>query len=78
MLLTVELTDTDNINEVEVAICFDDEGLENLIKSLMKLRGIKKDHDHLMTPAWGGHELSDTKKGGKESILVNHLRLVKF
>jgi len=76
MLLTVELKKSQATNESEAAICFDDEGLEVLMKKLIRLRG-KSDHEHLKTPAWAGAELTEHKQGGEEYELVNHLRLVK-
>lgn len=60
----------------EVAICCDEEGLDLLIKRLTQLRGTI-DHTHLMTPSWAGAELTEEKLGGKEYILINHLRIVK-
>jgi len=76
MLLTVELKDGNKASEAEVAICFDDEGLELLINKLTQLRG-KREHDHLMTPSWAGNELTENKGGGENYELVNHLLLVK-
>ncbi len=76
MLLTVEIKDAQKTNEAEAAICFDDEGLEFLISKLIRLRG-KREHEHLMTPAWAGAELTENKQGGDEYELINHLRLVK-
>ena len=76
MLLTVELKMADRPNESEVAICFDDEGIELLIKKLVRLRGVR-DHEHLKTPGWAGAELTDNKQGGDEYTLLNHLQLVK-
>lgn len=60
----------------EVAICFDREGLKILMKSLERL-GSKptSDHDHLMVPSWGGHELSEDVQG-EGNKLIPHLRLV--
>lgn len=44
-------------------------GLEHLTSVIKKLVAHTKegnfDHDHLMTPAWGGDELSEANKGGK-------------
>jgi len=77
MLLTVELKDGRDASTAEIAICCDDQGLEFLIKKLSSLRG-KKDHLHLMTPAWAGSELSEKKQGGPDYELVNHLLLVKL
>jgi len=76
MLLTVEIKDAREAREAEAVICFDDEGLEFLINKLIRLRG-KPDHEHLMTPAWAGNELTEKKQGGEEYELINHLRLVK-
>ena len=77
MLLTVEIKDGTDVIQTEAAVCFDDEGLEYLVDKLLRLRG-KKEHTHLMTSSWGGNELSETKQGGAEFELVNHLRLVKL
>ena len=77
MLITVELKGGRDASTAEVAICCDEEGLEFLIEKLSHLRG-KKDHLHLMTPAWAGNELSEKKQGNEDYALVNHLRLVKL
>lgn len=77
MVLTVELRDGGKPGSAEVALCLDDEGLEVLVRKLERLRG-RREHDHLMTPAWAGSELTDNKQGGPEFELVNHLRIVKF
>lgn len=77
MLLTVELRDGDKPGRAEVALCLDEEGLEVLIRKLEHLRG-REEHDHLMTPAWAGTELSESKQGGPEFELVNHLGIVKL
>jgi hypothetical protein len=75
-MLTVEVKNKNKDIE-EVAICFDKEGLDKLIKHLEELRK-KPGHIHLMTPSWAGTELTETKQGGKEYSLVNHLRLVRL
>ena len=77
MTLTVELAFNAKQTASEVAICCDDQGLELIIEKLTRLRG-KRDHTHLMTPAWAGNELTEQKHGGDGYVLVNHLRLVKF
>lgn len=77
MLLTVELKDGWDISKAEAAICFDDEGLDFLIKKLSRLRD-KKGHMHLMTPSWAGNELTEKKQGSGEYGLINHLQLVKL
>ncbi len=54
-------------------IFFDTEGKDQLLRSI---EGIVKpgDHDHLMTPAWSGHELSGEIHGGS-STLINMVTL---
>lgn len=77
-MLTVEvLCDPKSLGEriSEVAICCDEEGLDYLIGRLQSLRG-KREHLHLMTPAWGGKELGGQTQGGDDYVLVNHLRMV--
>ncbi len=76
MMLTVEIKDARSAGKAEVAICFDDEGLDRLIEKLTRLRG-KLDHMHLMTPEWAGEDLTSDKQGGEGYELSNHLRLVK-
>jgi|GEM_PF-1622808 len=76
-MLTVEVKNDQSNNIEEVAICYDKEGLDELIKHLEGLRK-KPGHTHLMTPSWAGTELSETKQGGKEYTLANHLRLVRL
>jgi hypothetical protein len=78
MILTVEV-ELDSAGKVpaEVAICFDEQGLDLLIEKLQRLRG-KRDHSHLMTPSWSGVDLTEQKQGGDDYELVNHLRLEKL
>jgi len=74
MTLTVEITrDADP----EVAIAFDSEGLEHLIRKLNSLRD-RIDHLHLMTPAWAGDDLSEQGRGGPDYRLVHSVRLVRL
>jgi hypothetical protein len=53
-------------------------GLSVLISALERLKAKAEegvcDHDHLMTPAWGGSELSE-KKGTESGELIHHLKL---
>lgn len=77
MLLTVELKVANRTNESEAAICFDEEGLELLLRKLMRLKGARE-HEHLKTPGWAGAELTENKQGGDDYVLLNHLRLVKL
>lgn len=39
MLLTIEVTRTETPTSVEVAICFDDDGLDELVRLLSRLKG---------------------------------------
>lgn len=54
----------------------DPEGFQKLTDALSKLAAHTKpghfNHDHLMTPHWNGHELSEQNKGGK---VVHHVKL---
>lgn len=56
-----------------VDITLDDEGIDDLIRRLTRLRG-KRDHEHLMTPSWGGYELSETRNTA-ESVLVHQVNI---
>ena len=60
-LLTFEI-----VGDGEVEIHGDVEGLQDLIRSLTRVIETGE-HDHLMTPAWGGSELSEEpqKAGAK-------------
>ncbi len=63
----------------EVAICLDDEGIEELCKKLQYLKMVTApEHIHLATEEWGGNGLDSKKTGGPEYILVNQLRVVKI
>lgn len=77
MILTLEIKEQSPINESELALCFDDEGLGILIGKLQSLMETK-DHLHLMTPSWAGDDLTEDKIGGEDYVLLNHLRLVKI
>jgi len=54
----------------------DPAGLQKFSDALSKLVAHTKpghfDHDHLMTPQWGGHEFSEQNKGGK---VVHHVKV---
>ena len=67
MTLTVEYVDD------VVEIFADREGLDSLIQTLQRLRE-RGGHDHLMTPSWAGHELTEVKYD-PASTLINHLRI---
>lgn len=74
MTLIVEIT---RDAHPEVAIAFDSEGLELLIRRLTSLKD-RIDHLHLMTPAWAGDDLSEEGRGGPDYSLVHSLRLVRL
>lgn len=60
--------------ENEVDISFDYEGLDHLIEVLSALKTYKApDHDHLMSAAWGGDDL--TTEEPLLSQLADHLSL---
>jgi Immunity protein 32 len=60
----------------EVAICFDETGFDVLTRALERLRRKRvADHDHLTTPSWGGHELTEQRQG-QDTSLIHHLRLI--
>ena len=82
-MINIELfADKENITEddiSEVAICLDNEGIEELCKKLQYLKMvIGPEHIHLATEQWGGAGLSSKKSGSPEYILVNQLRIVKI
>ena len=69
MLLTVEYNKEDGVE-----IHCDSEGLELLVSKLNVLKQ-HGGHEHLMTPAWAGTELTEEKQGdGNE--LINHLKIL--
>lgn len=70
VLLTIEYSG-DGVGEIH----FDEEGGELLMDRLSKLlRHKEPEHDHLMTPAWSGWELTEQKKN-READLVHMLNL---
>jgi hypothetical protein len=72
MKLTVEIETGEH---PEVAVCFDAEGLEVLLRKLEYLKS-NGGHLHLMTPAWAGDDLSEEVVGGSGYRLIHSLRLV--
>jgi hypothetical protein len=54
----------------------DEQGLRNLCETVNKLLLNTKEghfnHDHLMTPDWGGYELSAENMGGN---IINHVKI---
>jgi len=62
----------------QVFLHTDAAGLEHLIGSLARLRGKldqgRSDHDHMMTDAWAGEELSTAQPADGERA-VQHLKI---
>lgn len=82
MLFTVEVEITkkprfSKFEIGEVAICLDEKGIELLEKQLAFLKK-GPDHVHLMTPSWGGDELTEANQDDDNWMLVNHLRIVRY
>ncbi len=63
-LLSFELSE----NNDELHIHLDEAGLSQLMAHLSLLKK-ESQHEHLMTPSWGGNELSENKQGEKSNIL---------
>ena len=66
-MINIELfVDKENITEddiSEVAICLDNEGIEELCKKLQYLKMVTgPEHIHLATEQWGGAGLSDKQR----------------
>jgi len=53
-------------------------GLQDLIEILLKLKNSlpvkSSEHEHLMTPSWGGMELTEEKQS-KDSTLINKVTI---
>lgn len=58
----------------EVEIYLNEEGLDFLLSQLAFLKQERTEHVHLMTPLWGGDELTEDKHN-QNSLLIHHLRL---
>ena len=70
-LLTFEFSDNEKLE-----IHSNKEGLKYLIDQLNKLYLLdNNEHYHLMTPQWGGNELTEEKQAEK-SHLVNHVKIM--
>lgn len=67
--------------EGQVFVHANAEGLDHLIASLGRLRDRVKegesDHDHFMTPSWGGNELTERTlaESSKELATVHHVKI---
>lgn len=71
-LLSFELSKDSN----ELDVHCDDAGLEKLLSILSQLKG-KMKHEHLMTPSWGGSELSEALQA-EDSQLLNKVTIHKW
>ncbi len=65
-MITAELNE--KLDAIELHL--DTAGIESLIAQLEDLKAYDS-HIHLMTPAWGGEELSEASHGSNR--LMNHL-----
>ena len=63
-MLTFEIVDAS-----EIEIHGDAEGLRALANRISQLLERKLDHDHLMTPSWGGAELSEERQNRKAELV---------
>lgn len=63
-MLTFEIVD-----ESEIEIHGDAEGLRALADRISRLLARNLDHDHLMTPSWGGSELSEEPQNRKAELV---------
>ena len=70
MLLTVEY----NGMKGAVEIHLDNQGLDLLMERLHKLKK-HGGHDHLLTPAWAGNELTEEKQGA-ENRVINQISIM--
>ena len=70
VLLTFELIPSGDVVEIHA----NKEGLAQLIEMLQRVLQ-HGGHDHLMTPSWGGWELSEEKQG-EDSTLINHVKII--
>ncbi len=73
-LLTFEVAE--DMDSIEIHA--NQQGLQDLIDRLLRLKnslpGKSSEHEHLMTPAWGGTELTQEKQG-KDNTLINKVTI---
>lgn len=69
-MLTFELSSDDERLEIHATY----EGLNYLKNQIEYLLQNKNDHIHLMTPGWGGNELTEEVQG-EGNKLINHVKL---
>src|SRR5690606_16043624 len=67
-----------NRDSREVIVCLDEQGVVDLEYVLKAYRAGKvPDHDHLMSPSWGGDYL-DEAEDQDDLLAVNHLHVISF
>jgi len=73
-LLTLEF----NPNEDVIEIHLNKVGAEYLINNLNRLiKNGENEHIHLLTPEWGGNELTTEKQNlNEETQLIHHLKIM--
>jgi len=60
----------------EIEIHGNEEGIRGLCDVLQRLlKSGKSEHDHLFTPSWGGHELTEQKQGSGTDKVVNKVTI---
>jgi Immunity protein 32 len=63
----------------ELVVSGDVDGLRTLVRTIERriqnTRDGEFDHDHLMTPAWGGHELTTEPWAGEGFSVAHHVKL---
>lgn len=64
-LLSFELSK----NKDELDIHLNEEGLSRLIELLLRFKKHGYQHEHMMTPSWGGNELSEEQQALDSSLL---------
>ena len=62
------------VHEDEVFLSADAAGIDALIESLTYIKE-GGDHDHFMSPAWGGSGLTEGLRIRTDSTAVNHLKI---
>lgn len=72
IMISVEIENIENHESITVSIYVDMEGIRYFSENISALNESKYNHFHLMTPSWGGNELSEVIFKNK-SILVNHV-----
>jgi hypothetical protein len=65
-LITFEIDQSCETLEIHL----NDEGLDELVRRVERLRSSSESgHDHLLTPAWGGTELTESKQNASTKLI---------